>query len=329
MRLWLVFLGLLPILLVGSGPGAGANTPALPPQNGLIAVHGNDGLYLVDPASGSAVLVSGTEASEDEVWSPDGTRLALTLWGQDGETPAVYTMNPNGSDRALVARNATSPSWSPDGDSLVVVRQGFSELGEGGTQLVLAAADGSQERLLLPKAGAPPTFLSSPAWSPDGNVIAFVGEDGRIELVTQDGEKLDGFEANVSKMGLSWSPDSSRLAFNRYLESKGESHDVVVVLDIATGKETVLSGEQQGAQAPEWSPEGDQIAFLSMRLRETQPATTGHSCGGEPYDTHLWSMRPDGTKAHRLVKGEFYSRPSWGLAAEVASAPASVPSETR
>jgi Tol biopolymer transport system component len=322
-RLWLVFLGLLPILLVGSGPGAGANTPALPPHNGLIAIHSGDGLLLVDPGTGSATSVPGTEEATDAAWSPDGARLAVSLWVPEAETPSVYTMNPDGSDRALVTRNGSSPTWSPDGERLAVIRTTYGLLGEK-TQLVLVNADGGDERVLVPTAGTMPSFFSTPAWSPDGQLIAFVGDEGRIELVTPDGKQAGGFDVDAIGTSVSWSPDSLRLAFDRVLESKSESRHVVVVLDLATGKETVLSGEQNGARAPAWSPEGDQIAFLSMRLRETQPSTTGHSCGGEPYETHLWSMRPDGTKAHRLAKGEFYSRPSWGRAAEAASAPAPV-----
>jgi Tol biopolymer transport system component len=318
-RLWLVFLGLLPILLVGSGPGAGANTPALPPQNGLIAIYGVDGLNLVDPTVGSVVTVPDTWDAVDAVWSPDGTRLAMTLWGVEGTAPGVYTMKPDGSDRVLVTRTASSPAWSPDGEWLAVVRE---------TQLVVVRADGRDERLLLPKAGATPISLITTSWAPDGKHIAVVDADGRIGLVTPDGEKGGVFDVNATG-GISWSPDSSRLAFGSFRESKSDGRYVVVVLDLATGKETVLPGEQDGAQGPAWSPEGDQIAFLSMNLRATEPTATSHSCGGEPYETHLWSMRPDGTKAHRLVKGEFYGGPSWGRAAEMASTPALVASESR
>jgi Tol biopolymer transport system component len=320
LRVWLVFLGLLPILLVGSGPGAGASTPALPPHNGLIAVfHGDDGLYLVDPAVGSASRVPGSEWAIDATWSPDGTRLAATLWDAD-ETPGVYTMKPDGSDRVLVTRGGSSPTWSPDGKWLAVVLEG-----DEGSRLAIVSVDGEKERKLVPPAGATATQLvAAPAWSPNGELIAFVDGDGRIQLVTPDGENRARFDVGAEWTTLTWSPDASRLAFESLREPKAESRHVVVVLDLATGNETVLPGEQDGATAPAWSPEGDQIAFLSLRLLPTQSTTTSHSCGGE-HETHLWTMRPDGTKAHRLVEdGEFYGRPSWGRAAEAAFTPAPV-----
>jgi Tol biopolymer transport system component len=318
----LALLATLPLLAVGSGATAGASS-SVPPRNGLIAVHGGDGLYLVDPAAGSAARVPGTEESVDAAWAPDGTRLAVSLWDDEGETEGVYTMKPDGSDRALVIRGGSSPTWSPDGESLAVVREVYSQLGDEGSRLVVVGADGQEERVLVPQAGASPVFISTPAWSPDGELIAFVGDGGRIELVTPDGERRGGFDVKAAGMSLSWSPDSSRLAFDSYRESKSDRRHVVVVLDLATGKETALPGEQNGAQAPAWSPEGDQIAFLSISTRATQPATaTTHSCGGEPYVSHLWAMRPDGTKAHRLAEAELYGYPSWGRAADAAVEPA-------
>jgi Tol biopolymer transport system component len=297
------------LLLLSVGPGATAGT-STPPRNGLIAIYGGDGFYLVDPAVGSAVRVPNAEGVADAAWSPDGTRLAVTLWQDDGET-GVYTLRPDGTDRVLVTREASSPTWSPDGRWLAVVREDL----DGGSWLVLVSVDGGKERVLVP-AGAVADFVTTPAWSPDGKFIAFADGYSRIELVTPDGERHAGFDVDATGGSLSWSPDSSRLAFDSVRDSKDETRNVLGVLDLATGKETVLLGEQEGAMAPAWSPEGDQIAFLSMRLKETQRTTTSHSCGGEPYAMHLWSMRPDGTKAHRLVEVELYGPPSWGRAAE-------------
>jgi Tol biopolymer transport system component len=300
------------LLLLAVGPGATAGT-STPPRNGLIAVfQGDDRLQLVDPAAGSMSRVPGAEWAIDAAWSPDGARLAATLW--DEETPGVYTMKPDGSDRVLVTHGGSAPTWSPDGKWLAIVRDG-----EEGSGLAVVSLDGQTERELVPATG---DLLAAPAWSPNGDLIAFVDADGGIQLVTPDGKSRDRFDVGAEWTTLSWSPDASRIAFESVRGAKGNTRDAVVVLDLATGKETVLAGEQDGAQAPAWSPDGDQIAFLSQKLRPTSATTSSHSCGGEPYDTRLWSMRPDGTKARQLVDAEVYGRPSWGRAVEAAPATA-------
>ena len=117
--MWLALAATLPLLAVGSGATAGTSNSA--PQNGLIAVQGVDGIYIVDPRTETARLVPKSEELSDPAWSPDGTTLAVTSSRADSYD--VYTMKPDGNERTLVLRNALHPSWSPDGNQLVVVRR--------------------------------------------------------------------------------------------------------------------------------------------------------------------------------------------------------------
>jgi Tol biopolymer transport system component len=100
---------------------------------------------------------------------------ALTLW----RMPFL-----GGSPRRLIDRVSSPIGWSPDGRQLAFVRAGF----DGASALILAAADGSNERELARRA-LPGQFLSfdsrgtpsaqgagiHPAWSPDGRTIALIG----------------------------------------------------------------------------------------------------------------------------------------------------------
>jgi Tol biopolymer transport system component len=314
-RVWLALLGTLPLLAVGSGATA---SPSAPPQNGLIAVQGSEGISIIDPRTDTVSLVPRSLELADPAWSPDGSLLAVTVFEMDRFD--VYTMKPDGGDRTLVLRNASQPSWSPDGKRLVVLREacaGGLTCDADGNYAAVVDVDGSDARPITNEGS-----FTSPEWSPDGDWIALIGPNG-VMTAAPEGDDGPSLVAAGEAFSLSWSPDSSRLAFDSFRESKSESRHVVVVLDLASEKETVLSGEQQGAQAPEWSPEGDQIAFLSMRLRAAHPSTSATShCGGEPYETHLWSMRADGTKAHQLAEAELYGRPSWGRASEALSEPA-------
>ena len=229
-------------------------------------------------------------------------------------------MKPDGSERKLVLGNAYSPSWSPDGKQLVVVREGSLDSDSDGTALAIVDADGSGARTLDLGEGENVHLVSAPEWSPDGKLIAFVDGAQNIKLVTPEGKAAPLGPVAAEGNGLSWSPDSSRLAFDRYVETKDGGRLVAVVLDVATGREAVFTGEQHGAQSPTWSPEGDQVAFLSLSERST-PSTTFHSCGSEGFASELWVMGPDGTKAHRLVKGEYYGPPSWARSLETDGGP--------
>ena len=303
MRVLLALSAALLLLSVGSGATASTSTP---PQNGLIAVSSPEGIYVVDPSAGTTKLVRKTADMTNPAWSPDGTVLAASSLDDQGFDD-LYSMKPDGSERRLVLESAHSPSWSPDGKQLVVVREGTAEGVADGNELAIVDADGSGVRTL----DLGPALFASPEWSPDGKSIAFI-EGMMIRFVSPAGEAVSKPVEAAWAVGLSWSPDSTRLAFDRLQETKNGDRSVAVVLDVATGRETVLTGEQHGrAHSPTWSPEGDQIAFLSQNEGATSTVTTPHSCGGESLVWHLWVMSPEGTKAHRLVEGEYYGSPSW------------------
>src|ERR1700730_8221132 len=83
------------------------------------------------------------------------------VWRQDtrGGSPSQLTSGSNG-DVPGTAR------WSPDGSSIVFVRDG---------QIALVPAGGGEPRQLTPHA----TGVSSPAWSADGTSIYFLAFDPR------------------------------------------------------------------------------------------------------------------------------------------------------
>jgi Tol biopolymer transport system component len=318
-RILLALFAALLLLSVGSGATASTSTP---PRNGLIAVNGWEGIYIVDPQAGMTKLLPKTVEMSDPAWSPGGTTLAVSA--PYGESYAVYTMKPDGSERKLVLENAYSPSWSPDGKQLVVVRDGAVDGDEDGNELAIVDADGSGARTLDLASAKGFQFVTVPEWSPDGKLIAYVDAgQGKIRFVSPDGEAAPMHAVAADANGLSWSPDSTRLAFNRYVETKDGARSAAVVLDLATGREAIFTGEQHGARSPTWSPEGDQVAFISLseRATSTSTTTTSHSCGGEDFASQLWVMSPEGTKAHRLVEGEYVGPASWARSVETAEAP--------
>jgi Tol biopolymer transport system component len=297
-RLWLVSLGVVPLLLVGSGPGAVASTPALPPHNGLIALSTSEGIRLVDAQRGTSWTVPGTVGMGNPVWSPDGQLLAVEGW--DDDQTGVYTIRPDGSDRKLVLENGYAPSWSPDGKQLVVARDSHSEAGV--STLVVVKADGGDAHQITFDHGGENDGAGEPAWSPDGKWIAFTQGDGAVRLVTPNGE-ADGIRTVAEEgMNVAWSPDGSTLAFDSADPATYEQY--IAVVDVTTGKRSKLRPRAH-VSAVAWSPDGTQLAFLAGRPMPKME----YSCGEMPTD--LWTAGLDGGKPILLEKN-IWGQPSWG-----------------
>src|SRR2546426_378293 len=112
MRLWLVALGTLPVLAVGSGAIAGT---ASPPHNGLIASQRPDGIYLIDAQRAKDWKLRGSDdlGAAGPKWSPDGKWIAFV--GSDGH---IQLISPNGDSLRTVADSGANLAWSPDGSRL-------------------------------------------------------------------------------------------------------------------------------------------------------------------------------------------------------------------
>jgi len=86
---------------------------------------------------------------KDPVWSPDGSRIAFTAWGND-TVLHIYTMKPGGERKLLTpaAMQASSPAWSRNGDRIYFSADSWMWFGgtlcvtgrEGGVPTVLSAA---------------------------------------------------------------------------------------------------------------------------------------------------------------------------------------------
>lgn len=309
MKVWLALLATLPLLAVGSGSGAVAGT-VTPPQNGLIAFGGPHGLYTIDPLSSTTQKVPGTEELGGAVWSPDGSLLAAEGWGNE-EVGGVYTFRPDGTERRLVLDNAWSPSWSPDGKRLLVIRDSchapYDCTAVGPSLLATVRTDGSDVHEIPMDQAAVDGGLGELTWSPDGKWIAFFGPDGELMLVNPDGEAVRKIAA--AGYDFTWSPDGSKLTFLS-VDEKNDFRQEIVVLDVATGARTTLPAPRRKTiSVPAWSPNGKQLAYLQSRAGMPK---SEHGCGGEmPMD--LWVMNADGTNPHRVSKGDgIYGQPAWG-----------------
>lgn len=168
------------------------------------------------------------------------------------------------------------PAISPDGRRIVyTLRTADREVDRNVTALWRVDTVGGQARQLTQG-----TADSSPAWSPDGTMIAFL-RDKDIWLLPADGGEPK--QATTSGAGAPvWSPDGARIAFTTAVGPDEPNRPLVIdrlghksdgagliglkrhhihVLDIATGKiQQVTSGDWHAGE-PAWSPDGTLIAF--------------------------------------------------------------------
>lgn len=120
--------------------------------------------------------------------------------------------------------------------------------------------------MLLPVDGDPRVLdaaaRATPAWSPDGSTLAYLGRGG-LWLLTQGGEPERLTRCHPSTCfgdgPPGWSPDGGRVAFS----SDREGGVGLWTVAAAGGEPAALAGDLRVQGSPSWSPDGSTIAVIA------------------------------------------------------------------
>ena len=134
-------------------------------------------------------------------------------------------------------------------------------------QLIVADADGENARVIL-ESRFP---LMSPAWSPDGQWLAYVSFENKrsgvyVQLVRTGERRQVSARAGVNG-APAWSPDGKRLALTL---SGSEGAPDIYMLDLATQGLTRITDDPAIDTEPEWTPDGHSLYFTSDRAGSPQ-----------------------------------------------------------
>ncbi len=181
----------------------------------------------------------------------------------------------------------------------------FTRLGPSEASLFVSNADGSGERALTQGA-----LDYNPAWSPDGNWIAFTSErNGSADLyrIRTDGSGLERLTDDPAfDDQAAFSPESNQIVFVT-TRADGKAH--LWILDVQTRRAKPLTSGPGGDFRPAWSPDGKWIAFSSDR-ESSLPMAKGRWEHLHLVDIYL--VRPDGSGLKRLSRhGDFCGSPKW------------------
>ncbi|MCI0447160.1 serine/threonine-protein kinase, partial [bacterium] len=193
--------------------------------------------------------------------SPDGEFIVYA--GDESGNWDLFLQRVDGQNAMNLTKDSTvgdtEPSFSPDGKRIA-----FRSERQGGGIFIMGATGESVKRLT--------NFGYFPAWSPDGNEIAFVTQDffdvhdrGDFSelwiLNATTGEKRQITKKPIDAIQPNWSPHGTRIAYWSVPLSQRD----IATIPAKGGPEVKVTDDQYTDWSPVWSVDGKFLYFASDR----------------------------------------------------------------
>jgi dipeptidyl aminopeptidase/acylaminoacyl peptidase len=224
-------------------------------------------LMLVDIASGGQrVLTSERRGVSHPRFSPAGDRLAFLsdVALGPGQQPhaQIFVMPMGGGDSRRITsapKGVQQFAWSPDGRTLAYATEDEPEKKTGPERFNDSFEVGNDDFLIQSQA------LPTHAW-----LVSATGGDAR-RLTSGSWSLPINHPPGAPASPLAWSPDGKSIVLVRLpTPHSGDTRDATVqVLDVATGRMSVLTGDNRLEGQPTYSPDGSQIAYWQPRDRDS------------------------------------------------------------
>lgn len=247
--------------------------------------------------------------------SPDGTRVVITGYnkrGKDGfanedagyESTEIMILNLDGTGLETIIPPkpgviAANGDWTPDGKSIFFVSTDNAQRSPEIRQIDLATRN-------ITRVPTPPGLMASDPHRMGNQMVFPVKAAGKeadaLWVMNADGSaarQVTRPPRSSSSDGLygdfdpKLSPDGTKLTFMRI---DGGTTWRVMVLDLKSGKETLLSPSNVMQWLPTWSGDGKLLLYTHVDAKNLK-------------DTGLWTMTPEGTDRKKvpLPPGYFFN----------------------
>jgi len=252
------------IVPLTSFPGQKSN-PVFSPEGRRIAFiwdggGGDPGVYVKLIEAGTPLRLA-SDPHFNLAWSPDGSHVAFARAGSGG---GIFTVPALGGSERKMADTAGPFAWSPDGKTLAVVSSDSPQEPFGIS--LISIETGERRKLIAPPAGSfGDTF---PAFSPDGQILAFIRSPNflvsDIYLVPVAGGEPKRLTTDNLPLGgsLAWTADGRGIV---YSSARGDLPSLWRI-SAAGGPPRRLVGVGEYAYNPSVSRQGDRLVYVYRKI---------------------------------------------------------------